>query len=126
MERRSIAHIATVAAVIAACVGLAEGSASARTASLAAAPAKAPPARAYVVKTGDGGWFQIAQAHHTTLQHLLAANKATAATPVDAGQKIKLPADARVDTKASARPAQTTAKRGRTAAATAKTQPRSR
>jgi LysM repeat protein len=125
MERRSIAHIATVVAVIAACAGLAEGTASARTASPAAAPAKAPPAHTYVVKAGDG-WFQIAQAHHTTLPHLLAANKATAATPVNAGQKIKLPADARVDTKATAHPAQTTAKRGPTAATTLKAQPRSR
>lgn len=125
MERRSLAHIATVVAVIAACIGVAEGTASAGTPSKAAPSAKtSAPAHTYVVKSGDG-WAQIATSHHTTLQHVLAANKATAATPLNPGQKIKLPADARTDTKATAHPAQTP-KRGPTAAAHAKAQPRSR
>jgi LysM repeat protein len=104
MERRSIAHIAAAVAVVAACAGLAEGTAWSRSAAPGAAKA-APTAHTYVARAGDG-WYQIAHAHGTTLPHLLAANHATAATPVNVGQKIKLPADAKADSKA-AHPAQT-------------------
>jgi LysM repeat protein len=124
MERRSIAHIAAAVAVIAACAGLTEGTAWSRTAP-APATAKAPPARTYVAHPGDS-WWQIAHAHGTTVPHLLAANHATTASPVNVGQRIKLPADARVDPKA-AHPVQTPARRApRTAAVWAKAQPRSR
>ena len=53
------------------------------------------PARSYVVKHGDGGWSQVATAHHTTMPKLLAANHANAATPLRVGQHINLPADAK-------------------------------
>jgi LysM repeat protein len=127
MERRSIAHIATAVAVIAACAGIAEGTAWSRNAS-APGPAKTAPARSCVVHAGEG-WWQIAQEHGTTLPHLLAANHATAATPVNAGQKIKLPADAHADTKV-AHPAPTAAppphRAPTTAAISAKVQLRTR
>jgi hypothetical protein len=45
----------------------------------------------YVVRAGDGGWWQIARAHSVTMQQMLAANHATLATPVRAGQTIHLP-----------------------------------
>jgi LysM repeat protein len=104
MVRRSIPHIASLVAVVAA-FSLVEGSALAKTATQQAptpaahpATAKVPPARSYVVKPGDG-WWQIAHDHGTTVPHLLAANHATASTPVNAGAHVKLPADARVTTK---------------------------
>ena len=102
MERRSIAHIAAGAVVIAACACLSEGTAWSRAARPPPAPAapvaRQVPAHTYTVHAGEG-WWQIAHAHGTTLPHLLAANHATTVTPVNAGQKIKLPADARVDPK---------------------------
>jgi hypothetical protein len=79
----------------------------AATASSAATAAKKAPARSYVVKNGDGGWFQLAHAHHTTMAHLLAANHASAGTPVKAGQAIKLPGDAKDPPKAKAKTAST-------------------
>lgn len=57
--------------------------------------AQAPAARTYVVKAGDGGWFKVAQEHHVSLSQLLAANKATTATPLRVGQTLKLPAQAK-------------------------------
>lgn len=90
MERRPIAHIAVLVAALCTCGLLLEGTAWSKT-----APAKAPLARSCVVKSGDGGWFQVAHAHGTTMQHLLAANHASAGTPVKAGQRIQLPADAK-------------------------------
>jgi LysM repeat protein len=92
MERRRLAHLAAIAAVIAATACLTEATAWSKT-----APAKTAPARSYVVRSGDGGWFQIAKSHGTTMQHLLAANHASAGTPVKTGQRIQLPADARDD-----------------------------
>jgi LysM repeat protein len=103
MERRHIPHIASLVAVVAA-FSLAEGTALAKSATPpTAAPAhaatvKAAPARTYLAKPGDG-WWQIAHDHGTTVPHLLAANHATAATPVNAGAHIKLPADAKVTAK---------------------------
>ena len=91
MERSRVAHIVAIAAVVTAC-GFVTETAWAKT-----APTKAAPARSYVVRTGDGGWFQLARAHGTTMQHMLAANHATASTPVKTGQHIHLPADARDD-----------------------------
>ena len=84
-------HIVAITAVLAACVFV-TGTASAKD-----APTKSAPVRSYVVRTGDGGWFQLARAHGTTMQHLLAANHATATTPVKTGQRIHLPADAHDD-----------------------------
>jgi LysM repeat protein len=103
MGRSRVAHIAVVIAAVALCGALTEGTASAAGAPATApakAPAKASPAKSYVVKAGDGGWFQLAQSHHTTLPKLLAANHANASTPVNAGQRIQLPADARTPAKA--------------------------
>jgi LysM repeat protein len=92
MERPRLAHIVAIAAVVVASAFVAE------TASAKAAPtAKTAPARSCVVRAGDGGWSQLAKAHGTSMQHLLAANHATAATPLKAGQHIRLPADARDD-----------------------------
>ncbi|HEY5242807.1 MAG TPA: LysM peptidoglycan-binding domain-containing protein [Polyangiaceae bacterium] len=92
MERPRVAHIVAIAAVVAASAFVAE------TASAKAAPtAKSAPARSCVVRAGDGGWFQLAKAHGTSMQHLLAVNHATAATPLKTGQHIRLPADARDD-----------------------------
>jgi len=105
MERARVAHIIAIAAVISA-IGLATQTAWAKD-----APAKAAPARSYVVRTGDGGWFQLARAHGTTMQHLLAANHATASTPVKTGQHIRLPADARADHARAATTHPTQAKR---------------
>ncbi|HEY8090865.1 MAG TPA: LysM domain-containing protein [Polyangiaceae bacterium] len=51
------------------------------------------PAKSYVVKQGDSGWFQVAKAHGTTMPRLLAANHANAGTPLHAGQRINLPVD---------------------------------
>jgi hypothetical protein len=91
MERPRVAHIVAIAAAVAVSA-LATGTAWAKD-----APTRAAPARSCVVRAGDGGWFQLARAHGTTMQHLLAANHATAATPVKTGQRIHLPADARDD-----------------------------
>jgi len=91
MERRRAAHILAIATVVAACA-CATGTAWAK-----AGPTKAAPARSYVVRPGDGGWFQLARTHGTSMQHLLAANHATATTPVKTGQRIHLPTDARDD-----------------------------
>jgi len=90
MERLGLTHIVAVA-VLTGCVFV-TGAASAKD-----APASAAPTHAYVVRAGDGGWFQLARAHGTTMQHLLAANHATATTPVKTGQRIHLPADAHDD-----------------------------
>jgi|SRR5271170_125330 len=89
MDRPRIAHIVALATVVTA-FAFASETASAKT-----APTKAAPARSYVVRGGDGGWFQLAKTHGTTMQHLLAANHATAATPLRTGQHIHLPVDAR-------------------------------
>ena len=89
MERPRLAHIVVVAMVVTAGMCLTEN------ASAKAAAAKAAAARSYVVRPGDGGWFQLARAHGTSMQQLLAANHATAATPLKTGQRIHLPTDAR-------------------------------
>ena len=89
MQRSRIAHIVAISSIVGA-LACVTGSAWAKT-----APTKAAPARSYVVRSGDGGWFQLAKSHRTTMQHLLAANHATAASPVKTGQRIQLPADAR-------------------------------
>lgn len=57
------------------------------------APRK-PTTHAYIVRTGDGGWWKVARAHGVTLQQLLAANHATAATPLKVGQTVQMPATA--------------------------------
>jgi len=60
------------------------------------APHKAQaPARTCVVKAGDGGWFKLAHAHGVSLSQLLAANKATTATPLRVGETVKLPPQAK-------------------------------
>ncbi len=60
------------------------------------APHKAQaPARSYVVRAGDGGWFKVAHAHGVSLSQLLAANKATTATPLRVGETLKLPPQAK-------------------------------
>jgi LysM repeat protein len=92
MKRPGIAHIVVLAAVVTACTFVTE-SASAK----AAPTTKAAPSRSYVVRSGDSGWFQVAKTHGTTMQHLLAANHATAATPLKTGQHIQLPSDAKND-----------------------------
>ncbi|HEY3815993.1 MAG TPA: LysM peptidoglycan-binding domain-containing protein [Polyangiaceae bacterium] len=94
MQRPGVTHIVTIAAVVTACAFV-SGVASAKTAP--ATNTKAAPARSYVVRAGDGGWFQLAKARGTTMPKLLAANHATAATPLKTGQHIRLPADARQD-----------------------------
>lgn len=91
MQRSRIAHIVAISSIVGA-LACVTGTAWAKT-----APTKAAPARSYVVRSGDGGWSQLAKAHHTTMRHLLAANHATAATPLKAGQRIQLPADARAE-----------------------------
>ena len=97
MER--VAHIAVVVAALVVGGVLVEGAASAATPAKATV-AKTAPSKSYVVKPGDGGWFQLAQSHHTTMQHMFAANHATAGTPVKAGERITLPADAKDPPKA--------------------------
>jgi LysM repeat protein len=84
----NIRHLATIA--VASSLVLGSGLAW-------SAPHKAqtPAARTYVVKAGDGGWFKVAQAHHVSLPQLLAANKATTATPLRVGQTLKLPPQAK-------------------------------
>jgi len=107
MARRSIPLIASLVAVVAV-FSLVEGNADAKTATTqsptpaahAATATRAAPARSYLVKPGDG-WWQIAHDHGTTVPHLLAANHATAATPLNPGAHVKLPADARVTAKAA-------------------------
>jgi LysM repeat protein len=59
----------------------------------APAPRKAVT-HAYVVRTGDGGWWRIAHTHGIAMAQLLAANHATTTTPVRTGQTIQLPASA--------------------------------
>lgn len=104
MERRRRIRALLVALGIAACGLFVENAASAKTA------ASQAPAKSYVVKQGDGGWFQVARAHRTTMQKLMAANHANAGTPIKAGQRIKLPADAKAPKSAkAARTASTTA-----------------
>jgi hypothetical protein len=80
--------IALGVAVAAVCTTLTIGAAWAK-----GAVAKAAPPHTMVVRSGDGGWWQIAHTHGTTLPRLLAANHATAATPVKVGDRIRLPAD---------------------------------
>ncbi len=92
MERSRVAHIIAVTAVSMLVAGTAF---AAQTPSAKTAPAKAAPARSYTVKSGDGGWSQLAKAHGTSMPRLLAANHATAGTPVKAGQRIQLPAGSR-------------------------------
>jgi LysM repeat protein len=96
-----LAHIAAAVALAGACIGLAEEPAWSKTPTKTAMAPKTAPARTYVVRTGDN-WWQIAHSHGTTLPHLLAANHATMATPVNVGAKIKLPADAKADPKTTA------------------------
>ncbi len=72
------------------CIGLVHGLAGPAF----AAPRKAT-AHTYVVRTGDGGWWRVAQAHGVTVSQLLAANHATTATPIRVGQTVTLPAQAR-------------------------------
>jgi LysM repeat protein len=88
MNRPGVAHIVAIAAVVTACAFVTE------SAWAKAAPTKAAPGRSYVVRAGDGGWFQLARAHGTSMQHLLAANHATTTTSLKTGQRIHLPADA--------------------------------
>jgi hypothetical protein len=57
--------------------------------------AQTAAARTYVVKAGDGGWFKVAHAHGISLSQLLAANKATTASPLRVGQTVKLPPQAK-------------------------------
>ncbi|MGD0524434.1 MAG: LysM domain-containing protein [Polyangiaceae bacterium] len=92
MERSRVAHIIAVTAVVTASVLVAGTASAAQTPPAKTAPAKSAAAHSYVVKSGDGGWSQLAKAHGTTMPRLLAANHATAATPVKAGQRIQLPA----------------------------------
>jgi LysM repeat protein len=103
IRRRHFAHIAAAVALVGACVGLAEETAWSKTVTKTATAPKTATAHTYVVRPGDS-WWQIAHAHGTTVPHLLAANHATASTPVNAGAKIKLPADAKADPKTTARP----------------------
>jgi LysM repeat protein len=107
---RHLAHIAAVVAVAGACIGLAEETAWSKTVTKTAMAPKTATARTYVVRSGDS-WWQIAHAHGTTVPHLLAANHATASTPVNTGAKIKLPADAKADPKTTAHPKATPAKK---------------
>jgi LysM repeat protein len=95
-------------------------------ASATAAPAPTPKstARTYMVRSGDGGWSQIAKSHGVTMKQLLAANHATTATPVRAGQTIHLPASAAKDHKATAKPAHAKAPPAKTATARATARPR--
>lgn len=81
-------HTVCVAFVV--CLGFVPGLASPAS----AAPRKAT-AHTYVVRAGDGGWWRVAQAHGVTLSRLLAANHATAATPLRVGQTVTLPPQAR-------------------------------
>ena len=90
MERRRLAHIALLIVGLAACGVFTEDTASAKT-----LPTSRAPSRSYVVKQGDGGWFKVAQAHGTTMPKLLAANHASAGTPLKVGQHIALPIDAK-------------------------------
>jgi len=89
MKRPRLAHIVAIAAVVTSCAFVTQNAWAKE------APTKAAPTRSCVVHAGDG-WSQLAKAHGTTMQHLLAANHATT-TPVKAGQRIHLPADARDD-----------------------------
>lgn len=107
MERSRVAHIIAIAAVVAASVLVAGAASAAQTAPAKTSPAKSAPAHSYVVKSGDGGWSQLAKAHATTMPRLLAANHATVGTPVKAGQRIQLPAATRSPT---AHPTPTAAK----------------
>ncbi len=110
MNRSHLAHIVAVVVLAGAGAGLVEETAWSKTPTKTAMAPKAAPARSYVVKSGDS-WSQIAQSHGTTLQHVLAANHATASTPINPGMHVKLPADAKPDAKTSrsgsqAKPAQ--------------------
>jgi LysM repeat protein len=100
MDHRAIVRFAAVLAVAA----VSALDASAGAAPARAAAAKPAPAHAYVVRAGDGGWFQIAHAHGVTMQQLLAANHATATTRVMAGQKINVPATVKAKARAAAPP----------------------
>ncbi len=83
----NVRHNASVAIFV--CIGLVLGVAGPAF----AAPRKAT-AHSYVVRAGDGGWWRVAQAHGVTLSALLAANRATSATPIRVGQTVLLPAHA--------------------------------
>jgi LysM repeat protein len=95
MERSRVAHIIAITAVVAASMLVAGTASAAQTPPAKTAPAKTAPARSYTVKSGDGGWSQLAKAHGTTMPRLLATNHASAGTPVKAGQRIQLPAGSR-------------------------------
>jgi hypothetical protein len=100
MTHPSKAHVAAIAfaASIASLCALPQAT---WAKSVATRPAQA---RTMVVRSGDGGWWQIARAHGTTVPHLLAANHATLATHVKVGDHLRLPAEPRSDAKAN-RPA---------------------
>jgi LysM repeat protein len=103
MERRRIlAHTQLAAIVLVVAVGAALGGGVASASQVASS--KAPSARTYVVRAGDGGWLQIAKAHGVTMPHLLAANHATPATRVVAGEKIALPPAPKSKAKSAVRP----------------------
>jgi LysM domain len=98
----SLPRLPYVAAVLVA-AGLAFAPTGADAAQGARAPSARPtPTHAYVVKAGDGGWFQIAHAQGVTMQQLLQANHATTTTRVNAGQKLNVPGKAKP--KVAARP----------------------
>jgi LysM repeat protein len=89
--------LALVGALVVAVAGAAEGaawSAPRLHKRVAAAHASRAPARGTVVVHAGEGWYQIAKAHGVTMQQLLAANHATPATKLDAGQVLRLPAGA--------------------------------
>jgi hypothetical protein len=93
-EAMNVRHLASLACAIA--LSLATG-----TASSASAVSHKAVGRPYVVRPGDGGWWKVAQAHGVTLPQLLAANHATAATPLRVGQTVMLPPQAHDPAKAA-------------------------
>jgi LysM repeat protein len=121
MNRSHLAHIVAAVVLAGASAGLTEGTAWSKTPTKTAMAPKAS-VHTYVVRAGDS-WWQIAHAHGTTLQHLLAANHATTSTPVNAGAHVTLPADAKPDTKASRSTTQTKPAQQATRSAPAQTQP---
>jgi len=101
---RTIAAVVVIAA-LAPCIvsGGAAASVPSRTATVAAAAAKPAHTHPYVVRAGDGGWFQIAHSQGVPMQQLLAANHATPGTRVLAGQKINVPGAAKAKAKGTAK-----------------------
>lgn len=78
----NVRHVLYVAALVVGCLW---------AGTVWSAPAKATPAKAYVVGAHDSGWWALAHAHRVSMQQLLAANHATPATPLRAGQTIQMP-----------------------------------